>query len=140
MYKPVSRFYQMNLEVFAFCDAATDNAGKLNILGTFDTIFVKQAPANHGNCSVAMRLRFTEAEVGEHTFKLTIKDPDGGDVIPLVNGKLGVRINPGYDSATANLIFNLQVITLKAIGDYSVNFTIADKLDVHLPFFVRKLG
>ncbi|MDB6032554.1 MAG: hypothetical protein JWM16_2892, partial [Verrucomicrobiales bacterium] len=39
--------YLMEIQVAVLCDAATDYQGKLNILGTFDTIFTAQMPAVH---------------------------------------------------------------------------------------------
>ena len=35
----------MDIQIAILCDAATDTHGKLNILGTFDTIYTSQLPA-----------------------------------------------------------------------------------------------
>jgi hypothetical protein len=35
----------MNIQVAVLCDAATDDNGKLNLLGAFDTIYAPQLPA-----------------------------------------------------------------------------------------------
>ncbi|MHC4882477.1 MAG: DUF6941 family protein, partial [Planctomycetota bacterium] len=32
------------MEAFLLCDAATDQNGKLNVLGAFDNIFAKETP------------------------------------------------------------------------------------------------
>jgi hypothetical protein len=37
----------MNIQVAVLCDAATDDNGKLNLLGAFDTIYTQQLPATH---------------------------------------------------------------------------------------------
>ena len=37
----------MNIQVAVLCDAATDDNGKLNLLGAFDTIYAPQTPAVH---------------------------------------------------------------------------------------------
>jgi len=42
----------MNIEIIALCDAATDQQGKLNILGAFDTVFTKSLPTVHTQCAV----------------------------------------------------------------------------------------
>ena len=34
----------MNIEAFLLCDAATDQQGKLNILGAFDNLYAKKIP------------------------------------------------------------------------------------------------
>ena len=44
----------MNIEVFSLCDAATNDRGKLNILGAFDTIGLVKLPGVHLQCSVAL--------------------------------------------------------------------------------------
>ena len=35
----------MNIQVAVLCDAATDDNGKLNLLGAFDTIYTQQLPS-----------------------------------------------------------------------------------------------
>jgi len=42
----------MNIQVAVLCDAATDDNGKLNLLGAFDTIYTQQLPAVHPQCSI----------------------------------------------------------------------------------------
>ena len=48
----------MNIQVAVLCDAATDDNGKLNLLGAFDTIYTQQLPAVHPQCSIALRVTF----------------------------------------------------------------------------------
>ena len=48
----------MNIQVAVLCDAATDDNGKLNLLGAFDTIYTQQLPAIHPQCSIALRVTF----------------------------------------------------------------------------------
>ena len=55
----------MDIQIAALCDAATDSHGKLNILGTFDTINAGQMPAVHPQCSIALRLVFSKMEEGQ---------------------------------------------------------------------------
>ena len=54
----------MQIQLAVLCDAATDYAGKLNILGTFDTLITSQLPAIHPQCSIALRLTFQKQEEG----------------------------------------------------------------------------
>jgi len=62
----------MNIEAFLLCDAATDQNGKLNVLGAFDNIFAKEMPTRHRACSIASRIRFSKIEAGDHTVKIFI--------------------------------------------------------------------
>ena len=57
----------MKVEVFCLCDAATDNRGKLNILGTFDQIYSSKMPVVHPACAIALRMRFNKMEEGVHS-------------------------------------------------------------------------
>ena len=56
----------MRIEIFALCDAATADFGKLSMLGVFDTIWVTKTPAIHPQCAIALRTRFERIEIGEH--------------------------------------------------------------------------
>jgi len=67
----------MDIQVAVLCDAATDYNLKLNILGTFDTIYTAQLPAIHPQCSIALRMTFSKGEEGAHKVKLNFVDEDG---------------------------------------------------------------
>jgi len=70
----------MQLEIFTLCDAATEHAGKLNIIGTFDALRALEAPIAHPQCAIAGRLRFEQIEEGNHRVSLTFADEDGNVV------------------------------------------------------------
>jgi hypothetical protein len=72
----------MQLEIFTLCDAATEHAGKLNIIGTFDALRALEAPIAHPQCAIAGRLRFEQIEEGNHRVSLTFGDEDGNIVMP----------------------------------------------------------
>ena len=57
----------MNVEAFLLCDCATDQNGKMNILGAFDTLFFKEMPGVFKACSIAARVRFEKIETGDET-------------------------------------------------------------------------
>src|SRR3954471_5682502 len=72
----------MNIQVAVLCDAATDENLKLNLLGTFDTIYTQQLPAIHPQCSIALRVTFGHEEEGAHKLKLNFVDADGRPIMP----------------------------------------------------------
>ena len=37
----------MDIQVAVLCDAATDYKGKLNLLGTFNSVYTRELPANY---------------------------------------------------------------------------------------------
>src|SRR6266576_4905432 len=64
----------MNIQVAVLCDAATDDNGKLNLLGAFDTIKTPQLPAVHPQCSIALRVTFFSGDEGKHELQLNFVD------------------------------------------------------------------
>lgn len=129
----------MNLETFLICDAATDNNGKLNMLGAFDSIFLNEVPATHPHCAVVLRLRFDKSEAGEHKITLHLIDEDGKHAIQPLEGRLRVHgnMNP---TATSNLILNMQGLRLTRFGEMAFHLSIDDKPIGSLPLYVRKLA
>ncbi len=129
----------MRIEVFALCDAATDNHGKLNILGTFDQIFAVKMPITHPSCAIALRLRFDKMEEGLHRIKLQLVNPDGIPVIKPMEGDVSPRMAADVDSVAVNLILNFQNIKFDAYDDYQINVTIDDVAMGSLPLRVREM-
>ena len=103
----------MDIEAFLLCDAATDTHGKLNVLGAFDNIFVKQLPTKHPTCAIAARIRFTKSEQGEHKIKINVVNQDGEKIVPTLDGKIGVRIPDQTESIAVNLVLNLHQLQFK---------------------------
>ncbi len=129
----------MKVEMFVLCDAATEYMGKLNILGTFDTIHARQTPAAHPLCAVAMRLRFERSERGDHRVRVNVVDADGQLVVPPLDANLQVRFPDQISSYALNLILNLQGVRFAQFGEYSIDL-IADSQPVaSLPLFVREM-
>lgn len=129
----------MNLEAFLICDAATDNAGKLNLLGAFDSVFLNDVPATHPHCAVVLRLRFDKSEAGEHTITLHLIDEDGKHAIQPLEGRLRVHGNMNA-TATSNLILNMQGLKLTRFGEMAFHLQIDGKPVGSLPLYVRKLA
>ncbi|MBL7070562.1 MAG: hypothetical protein ISS26_00105 [Candidatus Omnitrophica bacterium] len=128
----------MQIEVFSLCDAATVNAGKLNILGAFDTIWARKIPIVHPQCSVALRIRFDRIEKGDHSISVNFVDEDGKHIMPAANGTIRINIQNGQRSASAHLVLNIQGLNLKRCGEYSVDLAIDGRRDLSLPLYVRE--
>jgi hypothetical protein len=127
----------MKIEVFALCDAATDSMGKLNILGTFDTIYAHQMPAVHPQCAVAMRVRVTRIEKGEHRIKINIVDQDGKAVVPSLDTSMQVLFPDEQPSHAFNIILNMQGLKFEKHGEYSIDLAIDGRQEASLPLFVK---
>ena len=128
----------MKLEVFCLCDAVTVSCGKLNILGAFDSLFANQMPAVHSQCAIALRMRFTRIEEGDHRIKITVVDEDGKSIMPALEGKMSVRFGAEDDSSVANFIINIQQLKLQKLGQYAIDIAVDSRHEASLPLLVKK--
>ncbi len=126
----------MNIEVFSLCDAATNDTGKLNILGAFDTIWMAQVPGIHPQCAVVLRVRFGSLERGEHSIAVNFVDADGKHIIPSASGMINVSFPDGQRTGSANLILNIHGLKIEKFGEYSIDLAIDAKNMASLPLFV----
>ncbi len=127
----------MNIQVAVLCDAATDNAGKLNLLGAFDTIITPQLPAVHPQCSIALRATFSNAEEGKHKLKLTFVDEDGKPVMPSMEIPVEVAVPEETHFISRNFIINIQQLKFDTPGYYSIDIALDDKEQASIPLLVR---
>ena len=127
----------MNVEIYSLCDAATSDGGKLNMLGAFDTIWIKKFPAVHPHCAIALRIRFDRKERGTHNVKINALDPNGANVVPPLEGKVNVKTVDQISSSSINLILNIQQLKLTNEGEYSFELDIDGKKISSLPLFVQ---
>ena len=128
----------MRIEVFSLCDAATADAGKLNMLGAFDTIYAAALPVIHPQCTIALRVRFERIERGEHKVAVHFSDMDGKHVIPPAQGTININFSEDQGSGSANLILNIQGLRLEKLGEYSIDLAIDGQQKASLPLFVKK--
>src|SRR6185369_8212132 len=99
----------MDIQIAALCDAATDSHGKLNILGTFDTINAAQLPAVHPQCSIALRLVFSKMEEGRRDLKLNFVDEDGKLVMPSIDIPVEVQVPEDTSFISRNFIIDVSL-------------------------------
>src|SRR4029078_13689632 len=92
----------MNIQVAVLCDAATDDNGKLNVLGAFDSIYTQQLPAVHPQCSIPLRLSFSNVEEGAHKLKLNFVDEDGKFIMPSIDIPVEVTLPEDAHFITRN--------------------------------------
>ncbi len=128
----------MNIEAFLLCDAATQQQGKLSILGAFDSIFAKKVPVIHPACAIAMRVRFERIEKGQHPFRIHIIDEDGKSIGPKLQGNINVSIVGDADSTITNFILNIQRLKLEKYGQYRIDLAIDGQIMGSLPFNLRE--
>ena len=98
----------MNIQVAVLCDAATEDHGKLNLLGSFDTIYTPQLPAVHPQCAVALRVTFSPGDEGPHKLKLNFVNADGHSIMPPIEIPVAVALPDDVHFLTRNFIINIQ--------------------------------
>jgi hypothetical protein len=125
--------------MFVLCDAATDQQGKLNLLGVFDHIWSQTTPARHPSCAVVARLRFTRIEEGDHKVKVTFADEDGNLLLPALDGSLKIQFPPDAATVTQNLILNIQGLELKEFGEYTIDLAIDGRQEASTPLYLNPI-
>lgn len=128
----------MVIEVMALCDAATDSQGKLNILGAFDTLWTRQAPMIYPQCAIALRIRFSRIEEGEHRLKINIQNEDGKLAMPSLDATIRVAFGQDVESVATNLILNIQQLKLERCGPHAIDVAINGRQEASLPLFVKQ--
>ena len=128
----------MNIQVAVLCDAATDDNGKLNLLGAFDTIYARELPAIHPQCSVALRVTFFNGDEGKHTLRLNFVDADGRSIMPdFPPIPVEVTLPDDVHFGTRNFIINIQQLKFDEPGLYSVDISLDDQSQANIPLLVK---
>ena len=129
----------MNIQVAVLCDAATDDNGKLNLLGSFDTIYAPQLPAVHPQCAVALRVTFMSGDEGARKLALNFVNADGHAIMPPIEIPVVVALPDDVHFATRNFIVNIQQLKFAEAGLYSVDVRLDDKSQASIPLSVKHL-
>jgi hypothetical protein len=128
----------MEIEAFLLCDAATEQQGKLNILGAFDNFWTRQMPSRIPQCAVAARVRFETIEQGNHPVRIQIIDEDGQNIAPKLEGGISVLPNPAASSIVANLILYIHGLEFNKYGRYQIDLAIDGQVRASLPLRVNE--
>ena len=128
----------MTIQVAVLCDAATDYNSKLNLLGAFDTIMASQLPAQHPQCSVALRIAFDRAEEGSHRLAMNFVDEDGHPIMPPMND-VPVEIAFPADATflSRNFVINFQQLKFQNAGLYSIDLSMDGRPLSSIPLAVK---
>ena len=125
----------MQTEIFTLCDAATVAGGKLNILGSFDTIGAHHFPADHPLCVVACKQRFDLGEEGTHLLEIHFCDPDMRPVLPPMKRELNVELGGQLSQAHVHLWQHLG-FHLERPGEYYFELKIDGNTQCRIPLYV----
>jgi hypothetical protein len=131
----------MKVELFTACDYAADYAGKLTLVGIFDTLGAPSTPVVHPQLCVAAKLRFDDLEAGPKQVRFTLTDADGRDVLQPIEMQI-VAPAPATDTATSvvNLVFNLGHIRFEHLGEYALDLFLDGVQIASTPLFLRPVS
>ncbi len=132
----------MNIDFAAIADAATvDGGGKLNILGIFDRIRVREFPARHRRLALVLRLAAGPEDQGEFAADIRLIDPDGGQVLRL-DGTIRVGEAPkGAVNPETRIphVLNLDGVTFPKAGVYNFEIRLDEELLQVMPLTVEPM-
>ena len=127
----------MNIQVAVLCDAAADYNGKLNLMGTFDTIFTPKLPAIHPQCSIALRITFDRIEEGAHKLRLNFVDEDGKLIMPSMDAPVDITFPTDSTFVSRNFIINIQQLKFELAGLYSIDVALDGRQLTSIPLAVK---
>ena len=130
----------MNIQVAVLCDAATDDNGKLNLLGAFDTIYAPQLPAVHPQCAVALRVTFMPGDEGERKLGVNFINADGKPIMQGIDLPVPVALPDDAHFLTRNFIVNFQQLKFAEAGLYSVDIRLDNESQQGIPLLVRPMA
>jgi len=126
----------MRIEVFVICEGATEQNGRLSLVGTYEMIGVPAFPSVMPAITIAVRVRFWPAECRRHLVRPEITNPDGGCVVR--TGESPITLNPPNPdrSIAYNVIGQFKEVQFDQPGEYSVDFYLNGCIESRLPFCV----
>lgn len=129
----------MKIELFVLADYAADQAGKLTIVGIFDTLLGPDSPVVHPHISVAVKLRFEKIEEGAKRLRLTLSDADGKLILPSIDIPIDVQMPDDQHTITRQVVANIDGLKLEKFGEYSFDLAIDGRHEASIPLFVRQI-
>ncbi len=129
----------MNIQVAVLCDAVTDDNGKLNLLGAFDTIYARELPAIHPQCAVALRLTFFSGDEGKRQLKLNFVDADGRAIMPAIEMPVEVTLPEDVHFGTRNFTIHIQQLKFDEPGLYAVDLSVDGNVKTNIPLLVKHI-
>ncbi len=129
----------MTIQVAVLCDAATDYSGKLNVLGTFDTIYATEIPMQHPQFAIAVRVAFDRHEEGNHALHINFVDEDGQPIMKSMDVPVDVQFPADATFVSRNVVVNIIQLNFPQPGLYSIDLSLDDRPLAGIPLAVKQL-
>lgn len=113
---------QMQLKFLTLCDLASiTREGKLNILGIFQQIFVREFPTRYLKFTIVGIITGTPSQ----TVSITLKVLDSDNQSAMPDQTVNLQIGNG---GRAQMLFDVINLPLNAAGEYTIELHSDDKL------------
>lgn len=100
----------------------TTHDGKLVAVGMFDRIMTAKFPCSHPTMGLALQMKFEPGEGFEHTVTVRFIDPDGGLVLPELNGDIRVpQTEEPNPEGGIQLALNMAGVVFPRPGPYRID-------------------
>ena len=128
----------MEVDLALLADAATiDGSGKLNILGIFDRLTTTSFPTRHPRLCLVLRFSAGVQEVGKHEVQISLKGPDGRQLIG-INGEMNLAPGPSLAGGAVLVphVLNMDGLIFPVAGRYAFDVRVDGEHHVTLPLSV----
>jgi hypothetical protein len=128
----------LRIEIFAVCDGAVEQDGRLSLVGTYETVCAQVFPFVIAQMTVVLRLRFWPGERRRHSVRLALTSPDGQRVGAAMEGDVTLQPADDERSTAYNLILYARNARIDEPGEYTFDFHLNGRLEGRLPICVRR--
>ncbi|MEZ0258037.1 MAG: hypothetical protein ACAI37_22350 [Chthoniobacter sp.] len=126
----------LRVEMFTLCDGATEQEGRISLVGTYESISAASFPCVLPQLTVVLRARFWPQDGRLHAFRLVLTSPDGKSLGVLLDSMASMQSFNEDRSTSCNLIARVQNVEIEAAGEHVLDFYIDDKIAGRLPFSI----
>jgi len=123
----------LRMEMFTLCDGASEQGGRLSLIGTYEAIHAAGFPCVLPQVTVVLRIRFWPQEGNLHLFRLVLTNPDGKPLGVLVDATATLPPFIEDRSTVFNIIAHLQHVGIEEPGEHTLDFYLDDKMAGRLP-------
>lgn len=127
----------MKIDLFVACDYAADYAGKLTLVGIFDSLGATQLPVLHPQLCVAVKLRFDDTEAGPKRARFSLSDADGREVLQPLDMPIAAPPAAETSFSIVNIVMNISAVRFDRYGEHSLDLAIDGAHVASAPLFIR---
>lgn len=130
----------LRIEMFTLCDGASEQGGRLSLIGTYEAIHAVNFPCVVPQITAVLRVRFWPHEGALHAFRLVLTNPDGKPLGMLLDAMATLQPFTHGRSLTCNIIAHLQHVGIEGPGEHTLDFYVNDRLEGRLPLSILRVA